>query len=94
MLSIYVEALYTLRPSAPYGMGDHMVDVNNQLQSLRQTNADVAHILDVYDEIDRVYSAALTAMGVTATKTDLVTNSADVTISTQPIESVRSFTIR
>jgi len=71
-----------------------MVDLSSPLQSLRQTDADVAHILDVYDEIDRVYNAALAAMGVKPTRTDLVTNSADVTISLQPIESVRTFTIR
>ena len=70
-----------------------MAELNNQLQSLRQADGDVAHILDVYDEIARVYSSALEAMGVESPNTNFVTNSADVTISMQPSESVQSLTL-
>ena len=70
-----------------------MAEVNNQLQSLRQADGDVAHILDVCDEIVRVYNAALEAMGVESSKSDFVTSSADVTISLRPSESVQSLTL-
>jgi len=70
-----------------------MAEVNNQLQSLRQADGDVARILDVCDEIARVYNAALEAMGVESSKSDFVTSSADVTISLRPSESVQSLTL-
>ena len=70
-----------------------MAEVNNQLQSLRQADGDVARILDVCDEIVRVYNAALEAMGVESSKSDFVTSSADVTISLRPSESVQSLTL-
>ena len=70
-----------------------MAEVNNQLQSLRHADGDVARILDVYDEIARVYSSALEAMGVESPNTNFVANSADVTISLQPSESVQSLTL-
>ncbi len=71
-----------------------MAETINQLQSLRQTDADVAFILNVYDEIDRVYKAALEAMGCGNSTHDVVKNSADVTISFHPDDSVDSLTFR
>ena len=71
----------------------HMAELNNQLQSLRQADGDVARILDIYDEIARVYNSALEAMGVESSKANFVANSADVTISLQPSESVQSLTL-
>lgn len=70
-----------------------MPELNNQLQSLRNSDADVASILDAYDEIERVYNAALGAMGLESSKCDVVKNSADVTISFQPSESSQSVTV-
>ena len=70
-----------------------MAELNNQLQSLRQADGDVARILDIYDEIARVYNSALEAMGVESSKANFVANSADVTISLQPSESVQSLTL-
>lgn len=70
-----------------------MTELNNQLQSLRQADGDVARILDAYDEIARVYNSALEAMGVESPNTNFVANSADVTISLQPGESVQSLTL-
>lgn len=71
-----------------------MTEISNQLQSLRQTDEDVARILDAYDEIERVYNAALAAMGLESSTCDVVKNSADVTISFQPSESAHSLTVR
>ena len=70
-----------------------MPELNNQLQSLRNSDADVASILDAYDEIERVYNAALGAMGLESSTCDVVKNSADVTISFQPSESAQSLTV-
>ncbi len=70
-----------------------MTEINNPLQALRGADADVAGILDVYEEIEQVYKAALEAMGVKSPRADVVTNSADVTISFQPSESVQSLTL-
>lgn len=70
-----------------------MAELSNQLQSLRQADSDVAQILDVYDEVARVYNGALEAMGLEPSKVNFVANSADVTISLQPSESVQSLTL-
>jgi hypothetical protein len=70
-----------------------MAEINSQIQSLRQADADVARILDTYDEIARIYSGALEAMGVESPQVNFVANSADVTISLRPNESVQSLTL-
>ncbi len=69
-----------------------MQELNSQLESLRKEDADVSRILDVYDEIDRVYNAALAAMGIKPSRTDVVMSSAEVTISIQPTESAHRLT--
>ena len=71
-----------------------MAEINNQLQSLRQSDADVALILDVYEEVERVYKGALEAMGVSSSTAGAVKNSADVTISFHPDQSAQSLTVR
>ena len=70
-----------------------MAEINNQLQSLRQSDADVALILDIYEEVDRVYKGALEAMGAGSSTADGVRNSEDVIISFQPGESAHSLTV-
>lgn len=70
-----------------------MTEINKQLQSLRQSDTDVALILDVYEEVERVYKGALEAMGAKASTGDGVKNSADVIISFQPGESAHSLTV-
>ena len=69
-----------------------MAEINKQLQSLRQSDADVALILDVYEGVERVYKGALEAMGAGSSTADGVKNSADVTISSEP--SAHSLTVR
>lgn len=70
-----------------------MTQISNKLESLRQADTDVALILDVYEEVERVYKAALEAMGASVPTGDGVKNSADVTISFQPGESAHSLTV-
>lgn len=70
-----------------------MAGTNSGLQSLREADIDVARIMDVYDEIARVYAGALEAMGMESNKTDFVANSADITISLPASESVESLTL-
>lgn len=71
-----------------------MTEINKKLQSLRQSDTDVALILDVYEEVERVYKGALEAMGAGSATADGVRNSADVTISFEPRESAHSLTVR
>jgi hypothetical protein len=71
-----------------------MPELMNELQSLRQSDADVSLILDVYEEIERVYKAALEAMGNGAPLNEGVKNSADETISLRLNESAHSLTVR
>ena len=71
-----------------------MTELSNQLQALRLADADVASIMDAYDEIDRVYNAALVAMGVRAENTEAVVNSADITLSRQSVDSTQFLTIQ
>jgi hypothetical protein len=54
---------------------------------------DVASVLDAFEEVDRVYQSALEAMGVVNPKTEVVMNSATVTITFQPGESAHSLMI-
>ncbi len=65
-----------------------------ELQSLRQSDSDVSLVLDLYEEVERIYQAALEAMGAQTSTTEGVKNSADVTISFQPNESAQSLTVR
>jgi hypothetical protein len=70
-----------------------MPEITERLQLLRQADQDVASILNVFDEIDRVYKAALEAMGLTSAEGETVGNSASVTITFRPDESAHSLTI-
>lgn len=56
-------------------------NASDQLMRLRQDDPDVASVLDVYSEIERVYSEALQAMGVSKKISAEVKNSADVIVS-------------
>jgi hypothetical protein len=71
-----------------------MVEISSTLQSLRQSDTDVARILDVYQEIERVYRSALEAMGVESSIENAVKSSADVTISFHPKDSSHTLTVR
>jgi outer membrane protein assembly factor BamA len=70
-----------------------MTSLIEQLQLLRQDDVDVASVLDAFEEVDRVYQSALEAMGVVNPKTEVVMNSATVTITFQPGESAHSLMI-
>jgi len=58
--------------------------INEQLRQLCEDDPDLALILDVYEETERVYREALEAMGVASKHTIEVKNSAEVTISFGP----------
>lgn len=64
-----------------------MNSLTNELRRLREDDPDVALVLDVFGEIERVYRDALEAMGVTSKHTPEVMNSAEVTISFYPTPS-------
>ena len=64
-----------------------MNNTTKELHRLREENPDVALILDVFVEIERVYREALEAMGITSKHTPEVRNSAEVTISFRPTPS-------
>lgn len=58
--------------------------VANELRSLRDSNPDLALVLDTFEEIERVYQETLEAMGSVGRNIPKVTNSAEVTLSFQP----------
>lgn len=58
-----------------------------ELSRLRQSNPDVALILDTYANIERVYTASLQAMGVNSGTVGQVRNSADVIVTFAPTPS-------
>jgi hypothetical protein len=64
-----------------------MDTLTNELRRLREEDPDVALVLDVYGEIERVYHDTLEAMGVTGRYTPEVRNSAEVTVSFRPTPS-------
>lgn len=64
-----------------------MNGLTNELRRLREDDPDVALILDVFGEIERVYRDTLEAMGATNKHTPEVRNSAEVTISFWPTPS-------
>lgn len=70
-----------------------MTSLTEQLQLLRQNDMDVASVLDAFEEVDRVYQGALEAMGLVNSNTEVVKNSAAVTITFQPDESAHSLMI-
>ncbi len=70
-----------------------MPTLTEQFQIIRQADQDVASVLDVFDEVDRVYHAALEAMGAIESRTDIVSNSAAITVTFQPGESAQSLVI-
>jgi len=55
--------------------------LTKELLRLREDDPNVSLILNVFEEIERVYREALEAMGVTAKPQPEVRNSAEVTIS-------------
>jgi hypothetical protein len=61
--------------------GNKMDRLTNELYRLREEEPDVAHVLDVFGEIERVYRDTLEAMGVTRKHVPEVRNSAEVTLS-------------
>jgi formylmethanofuran dehydrogenase subunit B len=62
-----------------------MPTLSDELKRLRQSNADVALILDTYAGIDRVYRESLQAMGAAGTTAGEVRNSADVVVTFAPV---------
>lgn len=64
-----------------------MNSLTNELRRLREDDPDVALVLDVFGEIERVYHGTLEAMGVISQQTPEVMNSAEVTISFRPTPS-------
>ena len=58
-----------------------MTGLSDEIRTLRETDPDVALVLNTYDEIERVYHEALKAMGLTNEISMGVENSAEVTIS-------------
>ena len=59
----------------------------DELRRLYEGDSDIALILDVFGEIERVYHDALDAMGVTSKSVPAVENSAEVTVSFRPTSS-------
>ena len=59
----------------------------NELERLREEDPDVTYVLDVFKEIDRVYSDTLEALGVNRKFAPAVRNSAEVTLSFHPTTS-------
>lgn len=64
-----------------------MNGLTNELRRLRESDPDVALILDVFEKIERVYRDTLEAMGATSKQIPEVRNSAEVTISFRPAQS-------
>lgn len=58
-----------------------MSNLTDELRRLRKDDSDVALVLGVYEEIERVYGDTLEAMGVISKPIPEVKNSAEVTIS-------------
>ncbi|MCL5882974.1 MAG: hypothetical protein M1539_03250 [Actinobacteria bacterium] len=52
-----------------------------ELQKLRESDRDVALVLDAYGELERMYQGALEAMGVADRQETDTMNSAEVTLS-------------
>ncbi len=63
----------------------------SRLQQLSTEDPDLALILDVYGEIDRVYREALKAMGDTTETIPDVMNSSEVTVSFHPSASTSDY---
>jgi hypothetical protein len=61
--------------------------LTNELYRLREEDPDVAHVLDVFGEIEHVYRDTLEAMGVTRKHVPEVRNSSEVTLSFNPTPS-------
>lgn len=61
--------------------------ITDEIEKLRSNEPEVARILDVFGEIDRVYSDVLKAMGVPGTPISEVSNSAKVVVSFTPVSS-------
>jgi len=68
--------------------GGHKVDsLTEELRQLRENDPEIALVLDVFGEAERIYHEALEAMGVTGAPTLEVQNSAEVTVSFRPTAS-------
>lgn len=64
-----------------------MDNLTKELRQLAEDEPDVALILEIYGEIDRVYRDALEAMRSTNNPTPEARNSAQMTISFHPTAS-------
>ena len=64
-----------------------MNSLTNELRRLREDDPDVAFILDLFGEIERVYQGALEAMGTASKPAPEVMNSAEGTVSFRPTPS-------
>lgn len=64
-----------------------MNGLTHELQRLRDENPDVALILDTFAGVESVYQHALGAMGLLNQVTFEVSNTAEVTFSSQPESS-------
>ncbi|MDV2496523.1 MAG: hypothetical protein RX316_10015 [bacterium] len=64
-----------------------MDGLTQELHLLAKDDLEVAEILDVFGEIDRVYGGSLVAMGIIDEHKAEVRNSAEVTISVRSAHS-------
>src|SRR5665648_311578 len=55
--------------------------LSDRLQKLRKSDCEVALVLDLYDELERVYQGALEAMGASDRHVTETMNSDEVTLS-------------
>ena len=58
-----------------------MKNLPAELQKMRESERDVALVLDAYGELERVYQGALEAMGASDRQETDTMNSAEVTLS-------------
>lgn len=65
------------------------MSLTDELNRLRQTDPDVAFVLDTFHETEQVYQRAREAMGRTPRTTASARSSAHVTLSVQPSATQR-----
>ncbi|MCH8878018.1 MAG: hypothetical protein IIA89_14565 [Chloroflexi bacterium] len=70
-----------------------MRNLENPLDRLRQEDPDVNQIVDIYEEIDRVYRESREAMGIASEAVPDVMNSAEVTVSFTPPASTSDYIV-
>lgn len=64
-----------------------MTSLSNELRILRDTDPDVALVLEAFEDIERVYRASLIAMGQSNEVSLGAGDAADITLSFQDILS-------